>query len=118
MLATETGLFEPSERHGWIDKVMTVHPHRAGAKLGHQTMHRTDIARPDARGETVGRVVCQPRNLIDVIESLGNQHRTKDLLANDLHVGPYVREHRRRNIVARAFWRGSARHDLRALLPA
>src|SRR6185437_14517024 len=116
LLAAEAGLLVAAEGHAGIDHGMAIHPHRAGLDLRYQPLYRAQVVRPDAGGQAVGGVVGPGGDLIEVIEALGDDHGTEDLLANDLHVGLHVHDHCRLDVVAFVRRRIAAGHDGRPLL--
>src|SRR5665213_4420007 len=116
VLAAETGLLVAAEGHGLIHVTVAVHPDRSRAHLWYQAMDGTDVPAPDAGCQAVRGVIGHGRNLLQVIEALCHQHRSKDLLAHHRHVRAYIGNDRGLHVIAVALRRLPARHDLGAAL--
>ena len=101
-LAAEAALLVAAERRGRVVDVVGVDPDGAGLEPRRDVVRLLDVARPDAGGEAVDRVVRARDRLVHVDELDRREHRSEDLLARDRHLGRDVREHRRLHEVALA----------------
>ena len=69
-----------------------IEPALPGFDAAHESEGRIDVARPDARGKTIDRVVRDRDRLIDSVERNDGSHRAEDLLARNRHVVAHAGE--------------------------
>src|SRR6476646_7987026 len=74
-LAADATLFVAAKGRGRVVDVVSVDPDRAGLKFGRDVVRLLDVARPDAGGQAVDRVVGAGDGLIDVREVDRREHR-------------------------------------------
>src|SRR5438034_8529009 len=117
-LAAEARLLVAAERRRRVEPVVRVRPDHAGAQaFGHPENARALLG-PDARAETVRRVVRLLDRLIRRAERQDREHRPEDLLLRDPVALRDVREDRRHEPVALLGQAARRLVDLRALLLA
>src|SRR5512145_2784771 len=68
LVARIARLLVASERLRHVPLVEAIDPDHTGLDLAHQPERGVDVARPDARGEPVDRVVCDRDRLIGAVE--------------------------------------------------
>src|SRR5262245_56717759 len=117
-LATEARLLVAAERRARVEAVVGVRPHDARPKPLRHPEDPRSLLRPDARAQSVRRVVRLLDRLLGSAEGEDRQDRPEDLLLRDAIALRHVREDRRREPVA--LLREPARRlvDLRTFLCA
>src|SRR5262249_34084535 len=73
-----------AERRGELAYEEAVHPHGAGNDTPGEPLGASLVAGEDHRRESVARAVGEPDELVLVAERLPGQHRTEDLVLDDL----------------------------------
>ena len=73
-----------------------------GLQLARDVVGLLDVARPDAGGEPVGRVVGARDRFVEIRELDRREHGPEDLFARDRHLRRHVGEDRRLDEVALA----------------
>src|SRR5262245_9267293 len=79
VLAAQPSMLVSAERHVRVDGPVRVDPYRAGSDLRHEPMNGFEVVRPDARAEAIGRVVGERGDLVEVVETLRDEHGPEDL---------------------------------------
>src|SRR2546428_290826 len=103
-IASEAGCLEPAERGARIVEVVAVDPDRARANRPRGAVRLLDVPGPDPGGEAVHRLIGEAHAVVEVVERQHGEHRPKDLLAGNGHLGLDAVEHRRLDVVAFAVW--------------
>src|SRR3954464_12300638 len=85
-LASEAGLLVAAERHGRVHWTVSIDPDRARLQPARERVRLLDVVRPNARRKTINILVCEFRDLVDVIEAERRQHGAEDLFLGDGHV--------------------------------
>src|SRR6476646_4582867 len=99
-LAAEAGFLVTAERARRIEAVERVRPYDSGAQLLRHPEDPRALLRPDARRQSVRRVVRLLDRLLGRAERQHAQHRAEDLLLGDPVALRDIREHGRREPVA------------------
>src|SRR5579863_2384500 len=98
--APPTRLLITAKGQGSIENVVAVNPDRAGAELGSQAMRLLDVSSPNARSQSVNRIVGLRDQLGGIAERNGCHHGSEDLLLHNLHLFVGIHQNRRLDEVA------------------
>src|SRR5438105_14985259 len=93
-VAPEPGELVATKRGRGIVEVVRVDPDGSGLDRAGHAVRFLDVPRPDPGREAVQRAVGELDALGFVLERQYRQHRTENLLVDDLHAGPGAVEHR------------------------
>ena len=97
--AAPARLFVTTKWHGGIQHVVTIHPHGSGPQFRCQTMHGSDIFRPDTGRQAVFAPVGDGGNFVKIIEGGSHHDRSENFLAHDRHFRVDMGEHSRLHVV-------------------
>ena len=93
-LASNARLFEPSERHVRMQRIHAVDPRRTRVQLMRDINPARDILREHRRRQSVTRVIRLTQHVCLVLKLDKHANWPENLLLDDAHVRPRVREDR------------------------
>src|SRR3954447_10700487 len=116
-VAAKAGIFHAAERRRQMPHVFGIDPDHAGFEIARDAMRAAEIARPDVASKPITHVIADADRFGFVLEGDHGQHRPKDFLLCDAHLGLRIDIERRLDIIAGALHgAAAATSDLSALI--
>src|SRR5438876_1812891 len=98
-LPTHAAHLGPSERRGWIDELVGIHPDHARLELCRDPVGAPQVAGPESRTESVRDAVGHLDRSLFVLEGRDRDERTEDFLLADPHLRIVRTDQRRLHVV-------------------
>src|SRR5207302_4674365 len=110
-------LLVTSERHRVIEPHAAIDPYSAGFDPAGELVSQTDVARPDARRQTILGVIRHAHDTVEILIIDGHctDHGAEDLFLHHSHVAVGFRQHRRPHDVPFTFNALAPDHTLSSL---